>query len=85
MRLRAGLPVAGHRHEDDSRVGGAQILVVEPQLADDVRAVVLEDDVGDGSQPQRQLAAALRLQIDGAAELVAVVVVEVGGLIPTRP
>ena len=41
----------GHPHHDRTGVGGGDRVPVQPELLDDPRRVVLDDDVGAGDQP----------------------------------
>ena len=72
VRVRAVLPVPGHRDVDDVGVERAQRLVVHAEPLGDAGPVVLEEDVGRARQLPEDLAPFLRLEVDGEAALVAI-------------
>ncbi|MCL6645122.1 MAG: hypothetical protein K6U88_09150 [Dehalococcoidia bacterium] len=80
--LGAGLPVAGHGDEDDVGPGLAEDIVAEPEVIEDVGAVVLDDDVAVRDEAEEGFAAERVSEVEGKGLLVAVVVVEVVGGVP---
>src|SRR5213593_1998760 len=57
-------------------------IVAEAEVVHDFRAEVLDDDVGPGGQAEEELSALRLREIERAAVLVAVCLVEVWGLVP---
>ena len=68
----AGAPEAGNLAIDQPRVGLLQPVVAEAEALHGAAAVVLDHHVGGLEKPAHHLLAALGLQIDGDAALVAV-------------
>ncbi len=81
MRIGAGEAVAGHRDENDLLADGAERVVGEAELFEHVGAIVLDHDVGHRDEAQHELAAFRLGEVDGAGVLVAIVGIEVGGLV----
>ena len=78
---RTAAAVALRAEVDDVGPEPPHVLVVEAPAADDPAAVVLRHHVGGGAEAPRQLAAALRPEVEADALLAAVLVVEGPGTI----
>ena len=72
----AGEAVSGHAEHDDIGLDGAEGVVVDAELVDGGRRVVLDHDVGDGDELLEDLDALLLLEVDGHAHLVLGVALE---------
>ena len=71
VRLRPGLPVARHPHQDDARIAFAQNVVTKAPLLQRAGPEVLDDDVGALDEVEEQFAAAGDAQVQRHRLLVA--------------
>ncbi|SQH16765.1 Uncharacterised protein [Bordetella parapertussis] len=72
LRLRSGLPEAGHRTGDDARVDPRQRRMIDAQALRHAHAEVVEHHVGLAHQVQEDRLAGLALEVHADALLVAV-------------
>ena len=75
-------PVAGGRHHNDVRSDLAQVAVFQPEVADDAGGEVFGEYVRNGDQFPQHGAAFRAAQIQGQAQFVAVLLVEIGAPVP---
>ena len=81
----SGKAVAGGGYHDDVGLEPAQVFVFQPEVLDDPRGKVLGEHIADAHQLPQQFQAAWMVQVQGNAQLIAVLLVEVGPPIPELP
>ena len=79
--VRPRLAEGRHAHHDQIGADLYQVIIFQVQVAHDAGAVVLYYDVGNGDELEEQVSAALSLEVQGYAVLVAVAHVEVGAAV----
>ena len=75
-------PVAGGRHHDDVRLYFAEVLVFQTEVLDHPGGEILGENVGNGDQLAKNPEALRFAQVQGDAQFVAVLLVEIGALVP---